>query len=186
MPILCDTSQPPLGVFSWVACQGHTPPYRQWPLLPCGPFLLSSPWAPWTCLSWFFSFSWLCQSTPSPKGEKLRKRTMMCRKQGRKKPSKEEHVDQNSTASNGLCVGSTWSRRGSLRMKLVPRCSASAFPLTQLGLCQRRKEEENHFLIVPFFDAKSWSTELDQREAIFNFDRLLLLQILFSLNQSQL
>lgn len=39
---------------------------------------------------------------------------------------------------------------------------------------------------VPFFDAKSWSTELDQSEAIFNFDRSLLLQLMFSLHQSQL
>lgn len=36
-----------------------------------------------------------------------------------------------------------------------------------------------HFMICPlFFDAKSWSTEQDQSEAVFTFDRWLLPRLL--------
>ena len=64
---LHNTFRLPLGVFS------RMDPYQQQPLLPHGVFLLSPSWVPWTYLSWPFSCSWLFQSTPSPKGEKLRK-----------------------------------------------------------------------------------------------------------------
>ena len=108
----------------------------------------------------------------------------MSRKQT-KNPSKGDYVEQDRMAQNGI---------SGFHMKLESESQNGAgeeilrFSLsfkTARYNAIRGKRNRIHFMIVPFLDAKSRSTEVDQSEAPFNFDRLLLLQLMFNQFKSE-